>query len=479
MADSIKNLLVPVLYLISSVLFIVGIKGLASVRTARRGNGIAAIGMLLAIVGTLLEIGLIDFRWILIGLIVGSAIGAVVAVRVPMTSMPEMVGLLNGCGGAASLLVAISYVSLKVLEPKLGGTLAALEGGDVAITTAFSILVGGVTASGSLLAFLKLGEYITGRPILIPGRHALNLLLFLAALAVSGYVAYIAATPAAMLDGMLVLTAISLVLGVTLVIAIGGADMPVVISLLNSYSGIAACATGFVLHNNLLIIAGALVGASGIILTQIMCKAMNRTMVNVVFGGFGVVDAQTGGGKSEYTNVRSCGAEEAAMVLEAAETVSIVPGYGLAVAQAQHTIRELADLLKKNGTRVSYAIHPVAGRMPGHMNVLLAEANVPYDELIEMDQANPELKNTDVVIVVGANDVVNPAASDPKSPIAGMPVLEVWNAKTVIVLKRSLSPGFAGIKNELFEMPNTLMLFEDAKKGLQGMVNELKAAKAA
>ena len=479
MSGTVSTVLVPLLYLVSAVLFILGIKGLARVRTARRGNALAASGMLLAIAGTLLEIGLVDYRWILAGLVVGGALGGWAALSVPMTAMPEMVGLLNGAGGAASMLVAISYVSLKVLEPERAGRLADLLGPEVAATTVLSVLVGAVTASGSLVAYLKLAGKVSGLPILLPGRHAINALLLAAALGVGAFFAFVAASPQALTTAVLVLAAAALVLGVLLVIPIGGADMPVVISLLNSYSGVAAAMTGFVLHNNLLIIAGALVGASGLILTRIMCVAMNRTLANVLFGGFGI-EAATAGGAKEYGTVRAASAEEAAMVLEAADSVVFVPGYGLAVAQAQHTVKELASLLEARGARVTYAIHPVAGRMPGHMNVLLAEADVPYEKLLEMERANPEFKTTDAAIVVGANDVVNPAAeTTPGSPIYGMPVLQVWNARTVFVIKRSLAPGFAGIKNELFERPNTLMIFDDAKKALQDLVAELKAAKAA
>jgi NAD(P) transhydrogenase subunit beta len=478
----VSTTLVPLLYLLSAVLFIYGIKGLTKVRTAARGNLTAALAMLLAVAGTLLELGRVDYRWIAAGLAIGTVIGAVAALKVAMTSMPEMVALLNGFGGGASTLVALSFLWLHVVEVDQQGTLASLVGGVSALTTFLSILIGGITFSGSLVAYAKLAERITGKPILLPGRHALNALLFLLVLGVGIYLAYLAATPGPMSLAALAVTAVALVLGVLLVIPIGGADMPVVISLLNSYSGIAAATTGFVLNNYVLIISGALVGASGLILTQIMCVAMNRTLANVLLGGFGMEEATAGGGgsASEYGPVRSYSAEEAAMVLESAESVVIVPGYGLAVAQAQHTVREVAALLEKRGAKVTYGIHPVAGRMPGHMNVLLAEADVPYEQLLEMDTVNPEFKNTDVVIVVGANDVVNPAAQKtPGSPIWGMPVLEVWNARTVIMIKRSLSPGFAGIKNELFEYENTMMLFADAKKVLQQLVSELKELAAA
>ncbi len=473
---------VALLYLLSAVLFIFGIKGLTKVRTARRGNLIAAAAMLIAVVATLIEMGTVDYRWILLGLAIGSLIGVFVALRVAMTSMPEMVALFNGLGGAASALVSLSYLWRAVVKPALDGSVASLLGGAPAVTSALSILIGSLTLSGSLIAYSKLAGKISGRPILLPGRHLINLLLVAGAIGTSAWFGFFSTGHTATATACLALAAISFILGVMLVIPIGGADMPVVISLLNSYSGLAASATGFVLGNSVLIISGALVGASGLILTQIMCKAMNRTLAHVLFGGFGSDDS--GGGVSEdardYQNVRSYSAEEAALVLENAESVVVVPGYGLAVAQAQHTARELGNLLEKNHTKVTYAIHPVAGRMPGHMNVLLAEADVPYEQLIEMERINPEFPQTDVALVIGANDVVNPAAERSKgSPIYGMPVLEVWNAQTVMVIKRSLSPGFAGIKNELFEADNTMMLFGDGKKMLQDLISELKEALAA
>ena len=473
---------VQILYLVSAVLFIYGIKGLTRVRTARRGNLLASLAMLVAVVATLLGMGVVDYRWILAGLVIGGAIGAFAAVKVQMTAMPEMVALFNGCGGIASALVALSVVWTDSIEPDAVGTLAEVIGGSSAFTVGLSILVGGVTFSGSLVAYAKLAGKMRGEPVLLPGRHPLNAALLLGGLALGLAAAYGVAEPE--LIGVLAVAvlAVSLVLGVMLVIPIGGADMPVVISLLNSYSGIAAAMTGFVLENNLLIISGALVGASGLILTKIMCVAMNRSLANVLFGGFGAQPeaGEAGGASSEYGVVRSFGAEDAALVLESAESVIFVPGYGLAVAQAQHTVKELATLLESRGTKVRYAIHPVAGRMPGHMNVLLAEADVPYEQLVEMERINADFNNTDVVVVVGANDVVNPAAEKtPGSPIWGMPVLQVWEAQTVVVIKRSLSPGFAGIKNELFEYDNTMMLFSDAKEALQDLVSEMKSAAAA
>jgi NAD(P) transhydrogenase subunit beta len=467
-----------ILYLVAAVLFIVALIGMTKVRSARRGNAYGALGMVLAMAATLIEIGATDYRWILGGLVVGSVVGYIWAVKVQMTQMPEMVALFNGFGGAASALVAFSTQWLDTVESGKPGTVADIMGTTSAVTVALSLLIGGVTFSGSLVAYLKLNGTMRGEPILLPARHAVNALLFLGVLGLGMWFALgVPDAQTAALWSAVVLAA-SLLLGWLLVIPIGGADMPVVISLLNSYSGLAAAATGFVIDNAMLIIAGALVGASGIILSQVMCVAMNRSLGNVLFGGFGAVAAGAGG-KSEYGPVRSGGPEEAAMLMESAESVCIVPGYGLAVAQAQHAVREIADVLKKRGTRVYYAIHPVAGRMPGHMNVLLAEADVPYEELYELEPSNAELKNTDVVLVVGANDVVNPAADTPGSPIAGMPVLEVWHARSVIVIKRSLSPGFAGIKNALFERDNTMMLFLDAKQAVQGILAELKTAAAA
>ncbi len=471
--------MIPLLYLVSAVLFIFGLKRLSRVKTARGGNALSALAMLLAIIGTLLELGTIDYRWIAAGLIAGAVVGGIAALRVPMTSMPEMVALLNGFGGAASMLVAISVYWVDIVERGTEGTLAQLQGADQAVTVAASTWIGGITLSGSLIAWAKLKGTLSGNPILLPARHVVNIGLIVGSVALSAWYGFFVDEPTLGGWALIGLTVVSLVLGVLLVIPIGGADMPVVVSLLNSYSGVAASAAGFVIGNNLLIIAGAMVGAAGLILTRIMCEAMNRSLVSVVLGGFGGDSAgagAAGGGEAEsYTNVRSCGVEEAAMVLESARSVSVVPGYGLAVAQAQHAVRELADELKRRGVNVTYAIHPVAGRMPGHMNVLLAEADVPYEALLEMETANPEFKNTDVVLVLGANDVVNPAAETNKaSPIYGMPILEVHHAKTVFVVKRSLGSGYAGVKNELFEQPNTMMIFGDAKKVLQGLLTELK-----
>jgi NAD(P) transhydrogenase subunit beta len=473
-----NTVIVPILYLVSAILFILGLKGLTRIRSARRGNATAALAMLIAVVTTLLDMGIVDYRWILSGLVTGGLIGAIAAVRVKMTAMPEMVALFNGFGGGASALVALSILWLQIIEPGIEATSDSVLGADAALTSFLSVLLGSVTFSGSLVAFLKLSGRMRGEPMVLTGRHFVNGVLVLVTLAAGVGMSFVTATPASTVAAALTITALSLVLGVLMVISIGGADMPVVISLLNSLSGVAAAATGFVLSSNVLIISGSLVGASGLILTRIMCAAMNRTLTNVLFSGFGQeIDA---GDARDYKNVRSYSPEEAAMVMESAGSVIIIPGYGLAVAQAQHVARELADLLEKRGSLVRYAIHPVAGRMPGHMNVLLADADVPYEKLVEMDAINPEFKSCDVALIVGANDVVNPVAeTDPKSPIAGMPILQAYESRSVMVIKRSLSPGFAGIKNVLFENDNTMMIFGDAKKVLQDIVTELKDLSAA
>ena len=466
--------IVPVLYLSSVVLFIVGLKRLSHVRKAQSGNALASLAMLLAIVGALLQMGLVDYRWIAGGLIVGAVIGGFAAVRVQMTEMPEMVALFNGSGGLASTLVALSVFWGDMVEPGATGSVASVLGNVETVTICLSVFIGAITFTGSIIAFLKLrGKLKKGAPILFPAHHAINGLLIAAVLGLSVWYGAFAVADTATL-AVLVLTLVSLFLGIMLVLPIGGADMPVVVSLLNSYSGMAASAAGFVIGNPLLIVAGAMVGSAGLILTQIMCVAMNRSLMNVLLGGFGMEDS-SGGGDSEYTNIRAAGTEETAMMLEDAESVIFVPGYGLAVAQAQHATRDLARILEGRGAKVSYAIHPVAGRMPGHMNVLLAEADVPYEQLIEMDDINSEFKNTDVVIILGANDVVNPVAEyDKSSPIYGMPILKAHEARTVFVVKRSLSPGYAGIKNELFDRDNTMMVFGDAKKVLQDLIREMK-----
>ncbi len=457
-----------IVYLVASVLFIFGIKKLGSPKTARQGNMLSSIGMLLAVVITLFDQRVLTFEYIIIGIVVGSAIGATMALKVPMTGMPQMVGLLNGFGGGASMLVAFAeyYHILNTTGPEI----------EVATSTTIvlSVLIGAVTFTGSLIAFGKLQGLVTGKVVRYPGQHPLNALLLIAIL-VAGIMVILDPGKTDLLIGIGI---VSLVLGVLLVLPIGGADMPVAISLLNSYSGLAASMTGFVLQNNMLIIAGALVGASGIILTIIMCKGMNRSLMNVVLGGWetaGQGGAAAAGGSEVKGDVKSVDAEELAMIFDAAQNVIIVPGYGMAVAQAQHAVRDLMNVLESKGINVRFAIHPVAGRMPGHMNVLLAEAQVPYDKLYAMEDINDDFPNTDVVFVVGANDVVNPAArNDPSSPIYGMPILNVDYAKTVVVNKRSLNVGYAGISNELFYYPNTLMYFGDAKEAITKLVNELK-----
>ena len=453
------NIVINFTYILSAILFVFGLKMLSSPATARKGNLVSAVGMLLAVVATLITKGL-TFEWILIGIVVGTIIGAIAARTVAMTAMPEMVALFNGSGGIASLLVGWAVYHYTPQQDLF-----------TTVTIFLSVLIGGVTFTGSVVAWGKLSEKITGKPVLYPGQQIVNSLILLAL--VAGGVIY-SMDPAAHYDIFIGIVVLSLVLGVLVVIPIGGADMPVVISLLNSYSGLAACAAGFVIQNNILIVAGALVGASGIILTQIMCKAMNRSLGNVLFSGFGsVVQKQGEGMKGE---VKPVSIQDAYYILEAASSVAFVPGYGLAVAQAQHVVRELGELLEKNGAEVRYAIHPVAGRMPGHMNVLLAEANVPYDQLFEMDDINPIIETVDVCMVIGANDVVNPAARhDKSSPIYGMPIINVDKAKTVIVLKRSMATGFAGVQNELFYYENTRMLFGDAKNTIQGLVSEFKS----
>ncbi len=449
-----------IVYLISASFFILGLKWLGSPKTARKGNLLSMLGMLLAIVVTLLDKNILDFTYIIAGLIIGAAIGAYAAKTVEMTAMPQMVALFNGFGGAASALVAYSeYV-------RVHGVMSV----DVSITLVLSLLIGVVTFVGSLIAYAKLQGLMTGAPITFPGQKFANAFLLIIALVLGGF---FVADPSTQ-TFLLVIIAFATVLGITSVIPIGGADMPVVISLLNSYSGLAAAMTGFVLSNNVLIISGALVGASGIILTNIMCKAMNRSLANVLFAAVGT-DGGGGAVRRDKTEVTQYTAEDAAVVLDGARSVIIVPGYGLAVAQAQHVLHELAQLLMEKGIQVRYAIHPVAGRMPGHMNVLLAEANVPYDMLFEMDQINDDFQNTDVALVIGANDVINPAArTDKDSPLYGMPILNVDKARTVMIIKRSLSPGFAGVDNELFYDPKTMMLFGDAKEMVTDLVKEIK-----
>ena len=452
-------------YLAAAVLFILGLRGLSHPRTAVRGNLMGATGMLLAIVVTLLNKEIISFEFILAGVVVGALVGTVLALRVPLTAMPQLIALFNGFGGGASALVAGAALEALVATD--------LPGAQFTVASGASALIGTVTLWGSLVAFGKLQGLISERPLLLPGRHVLNGALGLTCL---GLAVWLVVDPSSTLPFWLLVGTASLI-GFLLVIPIGGADMPVVISLLNSYSGLAAAATGFVLDNTMLIIAGSLVGAAGLILTTLMSRAMNRSLPNVLFGGVGAKAATSTETEDIYTGrVKSATPEEVAMLLDGARRVVIVPGFGMAVAQAQYAVRDLTNLLESRGVEVEFAIHPVAGRMPGHMNVLLAEANIPYEQLQEMESINPSFQQTDVVLVIGANDVVNPLARDADSsiPIAGMPILDVDQARTVIVVKRSLSPGFAGIPNPLFAADNTLMLFGDAKQMAQDLVTALK-----
>ena len=459
-------------YLIASVLFILGLRGLGSAATARRGILLAEIGMLFALVGTLLHAEIVTYEWIIGGLVLGSAIGTVMALKIPMTKMPERIALSHAFGGLAVMLVGVSEFHHAGVSAAAGGpfTLNNMQISAVG----FEVLLGGLTFSGSLMAFGKLQGILPGRPVTWPGNNAMNMALLVACV---GIVLYVIADPAQ--AGLFyTMAGLSMLLGILLVLPIGGADMPVVICLLNSYAGLAASATGFALDNNVLIICGALDGGSGFILGMVMSKAMNRSFTNVVFGAFGTGDssgAAAGPGAASGPLPNEGSIDDAAEVLRAAQQVIVIPGYGMAVSQAQHAVRDLAAVLAQNGATVRYAIHPVAGRMPGHMNVLLADANIPYDQLFDLDDINDDFAQTDVALVVGANDVVNPAAkTKPSSPIFGMPVFNVEQAKTTIVLKRSLNPGFAGIENELFVQPKTMMVLGDAKKTIQSLTAALK-----
>ena len=453
-------------YLLASVLFIFGIKGLTHPRTAVRGNLLGATGMLLAVVATLADrqvfgAGAQGLGLILAGVLLGATIGATLALKIQMTAMPQMVALLNAFGGGASALIA-GAVLADAADPATQTVVATVASG----------IIGSVTFWGSLVAFDKLqGLMLPDNPVHFPAQQALNVILAVVAV---GLGAWIVSDPSQLTSyGLLIV--VGSVLGVLLTIPIGGADMPVAIALLNSYSGLAAASTGFVLNNNILIITGSLVGASGLILTQIMCKAMNRSLMNVLLGAIGPDSGPVQDADEVYAGrVKSTSPEEVAMLLDGARRVVIVPGYGMAVAQAQHQVRDLANLLEEQGTEVEFAIHPVAGRMPGHMNVLLAEANVDYDKLREMDDINPSFEQTDVTVIIGANDIVNPVArTDPSSPIAGMPILDVDKSRTVVVIKRSLSPGFAGIPNPLFAADNTVMLFADGKKAVLDLITAI------
>lgn len=441
-------------YIVSAALFIYGLKMLGSPATARKGNFLSSMGMLIAVIAGLTANSIVSYEMIIVGILIGSIIGALAARLVEMTSMPEMVALFNGSGGGASLLVGwatLYNVGVSTFT---------------AVTVILAILIGGVTLTGSLLAYGKLSERIGSGAIVFNGQRIVNSLILIGLI---GSSVMLVMDPSPTSVWFYAVLGLSLLLGIMAVIPIGGADMPVVISLLNSYSGIAACAAGFAINNNILIVAGSLVGASGIILTNIMCKAMNRSLANVLFSGFGSVKQ----GKAIEGEVKPISVEDAYYILEAAQNVCFVPGYGMAVAQAQHVVKELGEILEANGAEVCYAIHPVAGRMPGHMNVLLAEADVPYEQLVEMDEINPRIENVDVAIIIGANDVVNPSArEDEDSPIYGMPIINVDKAQTVFVLKRSMASGFSGVDNPLFFGENTRMLFGDAKESISGVVSE-------
>jgi NAD(P) transhydrogenase subunit beta len=461
----VSSTFINVAYLIASILFIFGLKGLTHPRTAVQGNRYGALAMFIAVAATLLDQQILSFEWILIGVLLGGLIGGLLAAKIAMTDMPQLVALFNGFGGGASVLVAGAAL-IEAGLPTTPGTTHTFT-----VATAASGIIGAVTFWGSLIAFAKLQELMSGNPMTFPGQQVFNVLVALACLALGGW---IVADPTAP-EPYWIMTGIASLLGILIVIPVGGADMPVIIAFLNSASGLAAAATGFVLGNNILIVAGSLVGASGLILTKIMCKAMNRSLANVFIGGVGG-EVIAGAGDEIYEgHIKSTSGEEVAMLFDTARRVVVVPGYGMAVAQAQHAVRDMANILESRGVEVEYAIHPVAGRMPGHMNVLLAEAEVPYEKLQEMDLINPTFEQTDVALVIGANDVVNPLArEDDSGPIAGMPILDVDKARTVVVIKRSLSPGFAGIANPLFAADNTLMYFGSAKEAILDLVVALK-----
>jgi NAD(P) transhydrogenase subunit beta len=453
-------------YLVASVLFILALRGLSSPDTARAGNVYAMTGMAIAIVTTVVDPDVVSYDWIVGGMVVGGAIGTVVARRIEMAAMPQLVAAFHSLVGMAAVLVAGAALANPSAYGIVGGDGAILAASRVEMS--LGVAIGAITFSGSVVAFAKLQGLVSGNPVVFPGQHWLNLLIGIAILGLIGVFARDVSP-----EVFWLLTALSFLIGILLIIPIGGADMPVVISMLNSYSGWAAAGIGFTLNNSALIVTGALVGSSGAILSYIMCRAMNRSFFSVILGGFG---GEGGGAGSETRDrpVKAGSAEDAAFIMRNAGSVIIVPGYGMAVAQAQHVLREMADKLKAEGVRVRYAIHPVAGRMPGHMNVLLAEANVSYDDVLELEEINSDFATTDVAFVIGANDVTNPAArDDPASPIFGMPILDVDKAKTVLFVKRSLSPGYAGIDNALFYRDNTMMLFADAKKLVEEVVRAL------
>ena len=461
----ISTNLLALFYLISGVLFILALRGLSSPETSRQGNFFGILGMLIAVVVTFLSIGNFsnNFIYVIIFLVIGGSIGAIIAFKIPMTAMPELVAGFHSLVGLAAVFVAISaYLNPEAFNL---GTVGKIKLASL-IEMSIGAAVGAITFSGSIIAFLKLRGIMSGAPITFPGQHILNLIILISIVVLTYF---LCVTQSSSLFWALI--AISFLVGILLIIPIGGADMPVVISMLNSYSGWAAAGIGFTLENTALIITGALVGSSGAILSYIMCKGMNRSFFNVILGGFGGTDSVSKSDSKEQKPFKSGNSDDAAFLMKNASSVIIVPGYGMAVAQAQHALREMVDTLKKNGIKVSYAIHPVAGRMPGHMNVLLAEANVPYDEVFELEEINNDFANCDVAYVIGANDVTNPVAkTDPQSPIYGMPILDVEKAKSVLFVKRSLSPGYAGVDNDLFYRENTLMLFADAKKMTEDII---------
>jgi NAD(P) transhydrogenase subunit beta len=459
----LDDTLLPLLYMLAAIGFILAIKWLGSPATARRGVVVGEIGMLLAVVGTLLRFEVVNYQWILIAFFLGAAVGVPIAYIMPMTAVPQRTAFSHACGALASALIGTAEYYKDLNQ---GGLTKV-----VMIALIVETLLGFLTFTASMMAFGKLQEVLAQRPITFKGQNFLNLGVFAAAAGIG--VALIVSPEQTVLFPLF--AALALLFGVLLIIPIGGADMPTVIALLNSYAGLSASAMGFVLNNKLLIVAGALDGSSGFILAIIMCRAMNRSFSNVLFGAFGQLQTTAAAG-GEAKPVHSASPEEAAQILDSARNVVVIPGYGMAVAQAQHKLREMFDMLTKRGVDVRFAIHPVAGRMPGHMNVLLAEADVPYDKLWEMDDINPEMSNVDVALIIGANDVVNPGAeTDPKSAIAGMPIIQAYKARTVMVIKRSMNPGFAGIDNELYYRDNTLMLFGDAKAFLSSVVKELGA----
>lgn len=466
-----REILINSAYIVASGLFILGLKMLGRQATARKGNLLSGIGMLIAIVVTLLDRNVINYTWIVVGLVAGTVIGLACARLVKMTAMPEMVALLNGLGGLASLIVGAA----EFMRIRIGETIPEhpmFTSGAIFL----AVVIGGVTFTGSIYAFCKLAEWVSGRAVLFTGQQVVNGILA-TGMIVAGVVYIVSGDPSIVLTAFLVFTGLGLALGWTMVMPIGGGDMPVVIAMLNSLSGLAACAAGFVINNNVLIVAGCLVGTSGVILSIIMCRAMNRSIGNVIFSGFGAKPAAASAeGATVQGELKPISAEGSFSVLEAARQVVFIPGYGMAVSQAQHVVRELAEVLEQNGAEVRFAIHPVAGRMPGHMNVLLAEADVPYEQLVEMDAINPLMPTMEVAIVIGANDVVNPAAArDKSSPIYGMPIIKAHEARTVICLKRGKGTGFSGLENQLFLMPNTRMLYGDAKSSLQAVIAEFKS----